>query len=71
MKGMRLTLVVGRIIKKHIRPDEGHLSVELAVARQIDVCSEGKMRLGRRWWYIIVGNDRIEGHVYGSCKLHL
>ncbi len=53
------------------RPDEGELSVELAVLRHIYVCSYMNMSLSRCWWCIIVGNDSIEGNAHVSYRLHL
>ncbi len=65
------TTLGATMLQSHMRPDVAQLSVELAVLQHIYVCSDVNMSLSRCWWCIIVGNDRIEGHVYGSCILHL
>ena len=65
------TALVATMIQSHMRPDVGQLSVDLAVLRHMYVCSDVNMSLSRCWWFIIDGNDSIEGNVYGSCKLHL
>ena len=65
------TTLVATMLQSHMRPDEGQLSIELAVLRHIYVCSNVNMSLSRCWWLIIVGNDSIEENVHVSCKLHL
>ena len=65
------TTLVAEMLQPRMRPDEGQLSVELAVMRHIYVCSDVNMSLTRCWWCIIVGNDSIDGNVYSSCKLLL
>ena len=65
------TTLVATMLQSHVRPDEGQLSVGLAVSRHMYVCSDVNMSLSRCWWLITVGNDSIEGNLYGSCKLHL
>ena len=47
--------------RTRMRPDEGHLSVELAVLRHIYVCSDMNMSLSRRLWFIMVGNNSLQG----------
>ncbi len=46
-----------------MRPDEGQLSVELAVLRHIYVCSDMDMNLSRCKWFIKVSIDCIEAHI--------
>ncbi len=67
------TTLVATMLQSRMRPDEGQLSVELAVLRHIYVyvCSDVNMSLSRCWWCIIVGNDSIEGNAHVSYKLHL
>jgi len=65
------TTLVATMLQSHMRPDEGQLSIELAVLRHIYVCSNVNMSLSRCWWLIIVDNNSIEGNVHVSCKLHL
>ncbi len=65
------TTLVATVLQPRMRPDVGQLSVELAVLRHINVRSDVNMSLSRWQLFIIVGNDSIEGNVYGSCKLHL
>ncbi len=65
------TTLVATMLQSHMRPDEGQLSVELAVLRHIYVCSDVNMSLSRCWWCIIVGNISIEGNIHVSSKLHL
>ena len=65
------TALVATMMQSHMRPDVGQLSIELAVLRHIYVCSDVNMSLSRCWWFIIVVNDSIEGHVHVSCTLHL
>ncbi len=62
---MKSTLVA-TMLQPRMRVDVGQLSVELAVVRHIYVCSDVSMSVSRCWWFIIVGNDSIEGNVYGS-----
>ena len=65
------TTLVATMLQSHMRPDEGQLSVELAAFRHIYVCINVDMSLSRCWWFIIDGNDSIEGNIHGSCNLHL
>ena len=59
------------MLQLRMRPDEDQLSEELAVFRDINVCSDVNMSLSRCWWFIIVGNDSIEGNIHGSYNLHM
>ncbi len=61
---MHITLVV-TMLQSRMRPDVGQLSVELAVLRQMDVCSDVNMSLSRCWCSIIDGKDGSEERVYG------
>ena len=65
------TTLVAAVLQSHMGPDEGQWSVELVVLRHIDVCSDEILSLIRCEWFIIVGNDSIEGHIEGSFILHL
>ncbi len=57
------TTLVAEMPKPHMTPDEGQLSVELAVLRHIYVCGDMNTSLSRYWWFIIVGNDSTEGNI--------
>ncbi len=41
------TTLVAAMLQSHMGPDEGQCSVELGVLRDIDVCSDVNMCLGR------------------------
>ena len=55
---------VATMLQLRMRPDRGQLSVELAVLQHIYACSDANMSLRHCWWFIIVGNDSIEGNTH-------
>ncbi len=59
------------MLQLRMRPDDDQLSEELAVFRHINVCINVNMSLSRCWWFVIVGNDGIEGNVHGSYDFHM
>ena len=62
---MRTTLLAAQLLSR-MRPDEGQLSVELAVLRHIYVCNDVNimnMILIRCLWILIAGNDSIQGNI--------
>ena len=63
------TTLVAAMLQCRLRPDEEQLSG--ATIAPSSMCSDVNMSLSRCWCFIIVGNDSIEGNVYGSCELHL
>ena len=65
------TAHVATMLQSRMRLDEAQLIVELAVLQHIYEFSDVNMSLSRCWWFMILDNDSIEGHVHGSCKLHL
>ncbi len=65
------TTLVATMLQPRMRPDEDQLSEELAVFRDINVCSDVNMSLSRCLCFIIDGNDSIEGNIHGSFNLHM
>ncbi len=54
------TTLVEEMLLPRMRPDEGQLSVELAILRHIDVCSDVTMRLSRCERNSVVGGESVD-----------
>ncbi len=65
------TTLVAAMLQLRMRHDEDQLSEELALFRDINVCSDVNMSLSRCWCFIIDGNDSIEGKIHGPYNLHM